>query len=184
MTPIRTPLFAPVKVYDLLTFKEFAYLSCHPMFVNLGQFYTFNALLPAKLFKISSMTRLNASNVESLPTNHLPHHPLLHRHTTSRKKTDITCDATSPGPHQGRVSALLSNQSGAKSATTEIIDISDDESCGALALEAMFWTKSVRSPTIILLDDRNTTIVEILGVFNDGDEPAGSVCPEISRFLS
>ncbi|KAK0207804.1 hypothetical protein IW262DRAFT_1469143 [Armillaria fumosa] len=45
---------------------------------------------------------------------------------------------------------------------TEIIEILDDESCGALALEAVFWTKSARSPTIILLDDRNTTIGNLI----------------------
>ncbi|KAK0460790.1 hypothetical protein IW261DRAFT_1577455 [Armillaria novae-zelandiae] len=184
----------------------------HPMFVNLGRFYTFcnthhrfgefiSDPLPEECLVASQTIRnlLNdraqcvrrrelankspSSSSSSSPAHHikgekqdiyntsqsrLSSSSTLSLPRNRQKKTDIACDATSPGPHQGRVSVSLSNRSGAKSATTEIIDISDDESCGALALEAVFWTKSARSPTIIPLDDRNTTIGEILGVFDDG----------------
>ncbi|KAK0211995.1 hypothetical protein IW262DRAFT_1301442 [Armillaria fumosa] len=206
------PPFVPVEVYDLLAFEEFAYLSCHPMFLNLGRFYTFcnthhrfgefiSDPLPEECLVAGQTIRnllndraqcirhreLANKSPSSSSSSSLAHHIkgekqdiyntsqsclsssltlslLRNRH----KKTDIASDGTSPGPHQGRVVVLLSHRSGAKSATTEIIEISDDESCGALALEAMFWTKSARSPTIIPLDDRNTTIGEILGVFDDG----------------
>ncbi|KAK0476509.1 hypothetical protein IW261DRAFT_1567206 [Armillaria novae-zelandiae] len=185
MTPIRTPRSAPVEVYDLLTFEEFTYLSCAILIIvseNLSLTHcpeeclvasqTIRNLLNDRAQCVRRRELANkspSSSSSSSPAHHIKGEKQDIYNTSQSRLSSSSTLSLPPRAHtkegcqyRSQIDQELSPPR-LKLSTFRMM-----KSCGALALEAVFWTKSARSPTIIPLDDRNTTIGEILGVFDDG----------------